>query len=54
MVGADAGSPVMEDYTSPFRFTGTVKKALVDVTGEAFEDKEAQVKAYLAQAMARQ
>ena len=54
VVGADAGSPVMEDYTSPFRFTGTVKKALVDVTGEAFEDKEAQVKAYLAQAMARQ
>ena len=30
-VGADAGSPVMTDYTPPFAFTGTVKKVLVDV-----------------------
>lgn len=47
-VGADAGSPVMEDYRPPFAFTGTVKKVLVDVTGEAVEDKEAQMKMYLA------
>lgn len=47
-VGADAGSPVMEDYKPPFAFTGTVKKVLVDVTGEAVEDKEAQMKMYLA------
>lgn len=53
-VGADAGAPVMEDYTPPYKFNGKVKKVLIDVSGEPFEDKEAQVKAYLAQAMARQ
>jgi arylsulfatase len=47
-VGADAGSPVMMDYKPPFTFTGTVKKVLVDVSGEAIEDKEAQMKMYLA------
>jgi arylsulfatase len=47
-VGTDAGSPVMTDYKAPFTFTGTVKKALVDVSGEAIEDKEAKMKMYLA------
>jgi arylsulfatase A-like enzyme len=47
-VGADAGAPVMTDYASPFAFTGTVKKALVDVTGEPIEDKAAQMRMYLA------
>jgi arylsulfatase len=47
-IGADAGSPVMTDYAPPFAFTGTVKKALVDVSGEAVEDKEAQMRMYLA------
>jgi len=31
--GPSRGAPVMEDYPSPFRVTGTVKRALVDVTG---------------------
>jgi arylsulfatase len=53
-IGADSGSPVMTDYDPPFAFTGAIRKALVDVSGEAFEDKEAQVKAYLAAVMARQ
>ena len=43
-----------DDYTPPFTFTGTVKKALVDVTGEAVEDKAEAIKAYLKTAMARQ
>ena len=47
-VGRDAGSPVMPNYKSPFAFTGTVKKVLVDITGEAVEDKAAQMKVYLA------
>jgi arylsulfatase len=47
-IGSDAGAPVMTDYKPPFTFTGTVKKALVDVSGEAIEDKEAQMKMYLA------
>jgi arylsulfatase len=49
-VGADSGSPVMmaEDYTPPFRFTGTVKKVLLDVSGEVTENLEAKVRMYLA------
>ncbi|MGE0848790.1 MAG: arylsulfatase [Hyphomicrobiaceae bacterium] len=49
-IGADTGSPVMlaEEYAPPFAFTGTIKKALVDVSGETVESKEAQIKIYLA------
>jgi arylsulfatase len=47
-VGQDAGSPVMTDYTPPFAFSGTIHKALVDVSGDAVEDKQAQMKMYLA------
>jgi arylsulfatase len=47
-VGADAGAPVMTDYKPPFAFTGTVKKALVDVTGVHVEDMEAKMRMYLA------
>jgi len=54
-VGADAGAPVMGDeYHSPFAFTGTIRKVLVDVTGEPLEDEQAAVEAYLKAAMARQ
>jgi arylsulfatase len=37
-----------EDYEPPFAFTGTIKKALVDVSGEPIEDPEAKVRMYLA------
>jgi Transcription termination factor nusG len=47
-VGSDAGAPVMTDYKPPFAFAGTVKKALVDVTGEAVEDMAAKMRMYLA------
>lgn len=47
-VGADSGSPVMTDYHPPFAFTGTVKKAQVDVSGEVIEDMEAKARMYLA------
>ncbi|HEY2049675.1 MAG TPA: arylsulfatase [Caulobacteraceae bacterium] len=53
-LGRNSGSPVMPDYESPFAFTGTVKGALVDVTGEPLEKDEDRIKAYLAAAMARQ
>lgn len=53
-VGADSGAPVMEDYDPPFRFSGVVKKALVDVSGVSVEDKQASIEAYLKAAMARQ
>jgi arylsulfatase len=48
VVGADTGSPCMPDYKPPFAFTGTVHKALVDVTGESVEDQEAKMRLYLA------
>jgi arylsulfatase len=38
----------MTDYAAPFAFTGTVKKVLVDVSGEPIEDKAAKMKMYLA------
>ncbi len=49
-VGSDPGSPVMtsDEYKSPFAFTGTIKKVLLDVTGEAVEDQEAKMRMYLA------
>lgn len=47
-VGADTGAPVMQDYPSPFAFTGKVKKALIDISGEAVEDQEAKMRMYLA------
>jgi arylsulfatase len=47
-VGADAGAPVMTDYQPPFAFTGTVKKVLVDVSGEHVEDHAAKMRMYLA------
>jgi len=36
------------DYKAPFLFTGTVKKAFVDVTGEPVEDLAAKMRMYLA------
>ncbi|MEY2854307.1 MAG: hypothetical protein RL030_1439 [Pseudomonadota bacterium] len=56
ILGSDSGSPVMleDEYKPPFKFTGTVHKALVDITGDALGDKEEAIKAYLKTAMARQ
>jgi hypothetical protein len=47
-LAADAGSPVMTDYTPPFPFSGHVKKVMVDVSGTPVEDMEAKIKMYLA------
>ncbi|QKD82461.1 arylsulfatase [Thermoleptolyngbya sichuanensis A183] len=47
-VGADPGSPTMPDYQPPFKFTGQINKALVDVTGEAVENLEEKMRMYLA------
>ena len=47
-VGADPGSPTMPDYKPPFKFTGQVNKALVDVTGEPVENYEEKMRMYLA------
>ncbi len=49
-IGVDQGAPVMEEteYKAPFPFAGTVKKVLVDVSGEAVEDQAAKMREYLA------
>jgi arylsulfatase len=48
LVGADLGAPVTPDYQPPFRFTGTIKRVIVDVSGEHVEDYEAQMRIVLA------
>ena len=47
-IGTDGGSPVMSDYEPPFPYTGTLKKVLVDVSGETIEDMAGKMKVYLA------
>jgi hypothetical protein len=50
-VGKDPGEPVTADYpgTHPFPFTGgTIKKAIVDVSGEPFIDLEKEAIAMMA------
>jgi arylsulfatase len=48
LVGADAGAAVVPEYQSPFRFAGTIKRVIVDVSGEHVEDYEAQMRIVLA------
>ena len=46
-VGRDSASPVTEDYTAPFPFTGgTIDKVVVDVSGDRYIDHEKQVAAW--------
>jgi arylsulfatase A-like enzyme len=47
-VGLNVGSPVTPEYTSPFRFTGTIDKVTVDVSGELIVDREAELRAHMA------
>ncbi|TFD31202.1 arylsulfatase [Cryobacterium cryoconiti] len=46
--GANPGSPVTPEYTSPFRFTGTIREVTVDVSGELLSDPEAELRAHMA------
>jgi arylsulfatase A-like enzyme len=48
--GVNPGSPVTPDYQSPFRFTGTLHKVVIDVSGELITDSEGEMR----MAMARQ
>jgi arylsulfatase len=47
-VGADPGSPTTPIYTPPFRFSGTIHTAVIDVSGDLIEDQEAAVKVIMA------
>jgi hypothetical protein len=48
--GANPGSPVVPDYPSPFRFTGTLHTVVIDVSGELITDTESELR----MAMSRQ
>ena len=36
------------EYRAPFAFTGQLEKIVVDVSGELYEDKDAQMRAVMA------
>ena len=48
--GSNPGSPVTPEYSSPFRFTGTLHSVTVDVSGDLIDDGESEMR----MAMARQ
>ena len=45
--GADPGSTVTDDYKTPFRFSGTLHKVTVDLSGELIHDPEAELKLHM-------
>jgi arylsulfatase len=47
LVGMDTGAPVNPEYTPPFRYEGGFKRVIVDVSGEAVTDHEAEMKVYM-------
>jgi arylsulfatase len=46
--GSNPGSPVSDDYSSGFKFTGTVHTVTVDVSGELIHDPESELRAFMA------
>jgi arylsulfatase len=46
--GADTGSPVWDKYEPPFKFTGTLYSATVDVSGDLIKDDEHAMKVIMA------
>ncbi len=48
VVGRDEGSPVTDEYTTPFEFTGTVRNVTIDVSGEHIKDPEAELRTIMA------
>jgi arylsulfatase len=46
--GADSGSPVWDKYKPPFKFTGTLYGATVDVSGELIKDDAAMLRMHMA------
>ncbi|MCI0387638.1 MAG: arylsulfatase [Acidobacteria bacterium] len=52
--GYDFGEAVTHDYKAPFRFTGTIKRVVVDVSGKMIKDTGEELKAFAKAAMGRQ
>jgi arylsulfatase len=53
-VGCDTVSPVSDLYESPFAFTGTILRVMVDISETTFEDLAAQHEMHARLAMATQ
>ena len=53
-VGCDTVSPVSDLYESPFAFTGTIRRVMVDISDTTFEDPAAQHEMHARLAMATQ
>jgi len=47
LVGADTGATVTPEYQPPFRFTGVIKRVIVDVSGEHVVDHAAEMRMLL-------
>ena len=48
VIGGNPGSPVCEKYESPFKFTGTLYSATVDVSGELISNPEDEMRVHMA------
>jgi arylsulfatase len=48
LVGADTGATVTPEYKPPFRFTGVIKRVILDVSGERVVDHEAEMRVMVA------
>jgi arylsulfatase len=44
LVGRNEGEPVTDEYEAPFEFMGTIKRLIVDVSGEPFHDAELEAR----------
>jgi arylsulfatase len=47
-VGSDPGSPTIPRYKPPFKFTGKIHSAVIDVSGDLIKDEEAAAKVIMA------
>jgi arylsulfatase A-like enzyme len=47
-VGSDPGSPTTSEYQPPFRFTGKIYSAVIDVSGQTLKDEVANTKMIMA------
>ncbi|MFF9482777.1 arylsulfatase [Streptomyces sp. NPDC014733] len=46
--GANPGSPVTDDYPSPFAFTGTLHEVTIDLSGELITDPHSEMRMHMA------
>ncbi|MBW2061844.1 MAG: hypothetical protein JRI95_09820, partial [Deltaproteobacteria bacterium] len=46
--GYDSQTPTSEDYDSPFRFSGKLKRVIVNVNGDSYSDPELEYKIAMA------